>query len=76
MGIVCPGGSILLGSLVQGDRKWGTGSPGIKWVWDQMRHSQYEIHNKKTEGLLQKNEFLSNCNSNVMNLENKTEKHN
>ena len=39
METVCPGGSILWGSFVQGDRKWGTRSPGIKWVQDQMRRS-------------------------------------
>ena len=39
MGTVCPGGSILWGSFVQGDRKWGTGSSGIKWVRNQMRRS-------------------------------------
>jgi hypothetical protein len=44
MGIVCPGGSILWGSFVQGDRKWGTGSPEIKWVRDQMccSHNFYD----------------------------------
>ena len=39
LGTICPRGSILWGSFVQGDRKWGTGSPGIKWVQDQMRRS-------------------------------------
>ena len=39
MGTVCPGKSIEWGSFVLGDRKWGTESPGIKWVWDQIRRS-------------------------------------
>ena len=39
MGTFCQRGSILWGSFVQGDKKWGTGSPGIKWVRDQMRRS-------------------------------------
>ena len=39
IGTICPGGTILWGSFVQEDRKWGTGSLGIKWIWDQMRLS-------------------------------------
>ena len=42
MGTVCPGGSILLGLFVQGDRKSGAGSAGIKWVLDQMCRSQFQ----------------------------------
>ena len=34
-GTICLGGLILWGSFVQWDRKWGTGSLGIKWVWDK-----------------------------------------
>jgi hypothetical protein len=34
LGTICPGGLIFYGPFVQGDRKWGTGSPGIKWVQD------------------------------------------
>ena len=33
-------GTNFLGLFVQGDRKWRTGSPGIKWVPDQLRRSQ------------------------------------
>ena len=56
-GTVCPVGPIFLGPFVQGDRKWkgpfvprdqmfgdrmwGTGSPGIKWVRDQLRRSLF-----------------------------------
>ena len=40
LGTICPGGSIFWGPEVQGDRKWGTGSPGTKWARDQMRRSQ------------------------------------
>ena len=39
LGTIFPGGSILWGSFVQGDKKSGTGSPGIKWVRDQMRRN-------------------------------------
>ena len=39
MGTVGQGGSILWGLFAQGDRKWGTGSLGIKWVQDQMSRS-------------------------------------
>ena len=36
---ICPGGSILCWFFVQGDRKWWSRNPGIKWVRDQMRCS-------------------------------------
>ena len=38
-GTICLEGSIKWGLFVQGDRKLGTGSPGIKYVWDQIRCS-------------------------------------
>ena len=37
---ICPGGSMLWGSFVQGDRKWGPGSLRIKWVQNRMCSSQ------------------------------------
>ena len=40
LGTICPGGPNCWGPFVQGDRKWGTGSPGIKWVRDQMSRSR------------------------------------
>ena len=43
VGTICTWGSIFCGSFVQWDRKWGTGSPGIKWVRDQMRRSQIKF---------------------------------
>ena len=39
LGTGSPGGPIFRGPEVQGDRKWGTGSPGIKWARDQMGRS-------------------------------------
>jgi hypothetical protein len=39
LGTICPWGPNFWGQFVHGDRKWGTGSPGIKWVRDQMSRS-------------------------------------
>jgi hypothetical protein len=39
LGTICPWGLNFRGPFVHGDRKWGTGSPGIKWVQDQMIRS-------------------------------------
>ena len=39
LGTICPWGPNFWGPFVLGDRKWGTGSPGIKWVRDQMSRS-------------------------------------
>ena len=39
LGTICPWGLNFLGPFVPGDREWGTVSPGIKWVWDQMTRS-------------------------------------
>ena len=51
MEIVHPGGSILWGSFVQGDRKWGIVSPGIKWVPDQMRRSYSSLFTYSMDNL-------------------------
>ena len=40
LGTICLGGPNFWGPFVHGDRKWGTGSPGIKWVGDQMSCSR------------------------------------
>ena len=40
---IFPGGSILWGSFVQGDRKSGTGSPGIKWVRERNHGKNHEF---------------------------------
>ena len=39
LGTICQWGPNFWGLFVHGDRKWGTGSPGIKWARDQMRCS-------------------------------------
>ena len=39
LGTICPWGPNFWGPFVHGDRKWGTGSPGIKWVRDQLSRS-------------------------------------
>ena len=39
-GTICPWGPNFGGPFVHGDRKWGTGSPGIKWVRNQMSSSR------------------------------------
>ena len=39
LGTICPRGPNFWGPFVHVDRKWGTGSLGIKWVRDQMSHS-------------------------------------
>ena len=44
MGTICPWGPNLWGPFVHGDRKWGTGSPGIKWVRDQMSRNRWNSH--------------------------------
>ena len=40
LGTICPWGPNFWGPFVYGDRKWGTGSLGIKWVRDQMSCSR------------------------------------
>ena len=40
LGTICPWEPNFLGPFVHGDRKWGTESPGIKWLRDQMSRSR------------------------------------
>ena len=43
MGTVCPGGPNFGEPFIQGDRKWGTGSPGTKWVRNKISCSRSEV---------------------------------
>ena len=40
LGTICPWGPNLMRTVCPGGPKWGTGSPGIKWVRDQMSRIQ------------------------------------
>ena len=40
---ICPGRPNFWGPFVPGDRKWGTGSPVIKWAREQLRRSRGNI---------------------------------
>ena len=66
MGTVCPGGPNGLGTIcpwgpnfwvpfVHGDKKWGTRSPGIKWVRNQMSRSRKKIFKNNLIALSQGN---------------------
>ena len=77
LGSICPWGPILWGSFVQEDRKWGTGSLGIKcdaaillWDWKPFslqlttavfRHCEKALEKIKTRAYIQDWEIVCLC---------------